>query len=90
MRATSVCAQIPREVSERAIYYYANHTSKPRLQEMAVRYNTAEVIDLLDEPVDMEDEPCLEGSEDDLELTLSDDEERLVHTSKIITTHKRK
>ena len=48
---------------------------------MAVRYNTSEVIELLDEPVDMEDEPCLEGSDDDLDLRLSDDEERLVHTS---------
>ena len=51
---------------------------------MAVRYNTSEVLDLLDEPVDMEDEldePCLEGSDDDLDLRLSDDEERLVDTS---------
>ena len=49
-----------------------------------MRYNTSEVIDLLDAPVDMDDEldePCLEGSDDDLDLRLSDDEERLVHTS---------
>ena len=45
---------------------------------MAVCYNTSEVIDLID---DMDDEPCLEGSDDDLDLRLSDDEERLVHTS---------
>ena len=70
-------------MSERAIYIHhllrdKNHTSKPRLQEMAVCYNTSEVIDLID---DMDDEPCLEGSDDDLDLRLSDDEERLVHTS---------
>ena len=49
-----------------------------------MRYNTSEVIDLLDGPADMDDEldePCLEGSDDDLDLRLSDDEERLVHTS---------
>ena len=51
---------------------------------MAMHYNISEVIDLLNAPADMEDEldePCLEGSGDDLDLRLSDDGERLVHTS---------
>ena len=54
---------------------------------MAMHYSTSEVIDLLDVPVDMEDvfeEPCLEVSDDDLVLSLSDDEERLVYTSKLL------
>ena len=41
-----------------------------------------EVIDLLDDPgMDTEvDEPCLEGSDDDLDMRLSDDGERLVYS----------
>ena len=31
------------------------------------------------------DEPCLEGSDDELDMRLSDDGERIVYTSMIIT-----
>ena len=48
---------------------------------MAELFCASEVIDLLD--VTMEEEPCLEGSDDDLELQLSDDEERLVHNNNV-------
>ena len=49
-----------------------------------MRYNSSEVIDLPDERVKMDDEldePCLEGSDDDLDLRLSEDEERLVNNN---------
>ena len=44
--------------------------------------DASEVIDLLDEEMtDREDEPCLEGSDDELGLSMSEDEERLVNTT---------
>ena len=36
--------------------------------------------ELTDMETELDGEPCLEGSEDDLDLRISDDEERLVHT----------
>ena len=48
---------------------------------MARFYSTTEVVELLDEEMEteMDDEPSFEGSDDDLNLHLSDEEERLVH-----------
>ena len=44
-------------------------------------FSASEVVDLLEEEMtDLEEEPCLEGSDDDLDLRISDDEERLVHS----------
>ena len=49
---------------------------------MANFYDASEVIDLLDEEMtDREDEPCLEGSDDELGLSMSEDEERFVNTT---------
>ena len=46
---------------------------------MAKLFNTSEVLELLDEEMDaIEEEPCLEGSGDELDLDISDEEERLV------------
>ena len=57
---------------------------------MANFYDASEVIDLLDEEMTdrEEDEPCLEGSDDDLGLRLSEDEERLVNTTYTIVSYK--
>ena len=45
-------------------------------------YDATEVIDPLDDMTDREeDEPCLEGSDDELGLRLCEDEERLANTT---------
>ena len=55
---------------------------------MANFYDASEVIDLLDkEMTDREDEPCLEGSDDELGLSMSEDEERLVNTTYTIESY---
>ena len=55
---------------------------------MANFYDASEVIDLLDEEMtDREDEPCLEGSDDELGLSMSEDEERLVNTTYTIESY---
>ena len=72
-RAPDDLLSTPRAIIARA-------TPLTRLQEMAY-YSASEVVDLLEEEMtDIEEEPCLEGSDDDLDLSMSDDEERLVHT----------
>ena len=43
---------------------------------MAALFDMAEVLELLDEEMDDIEEPCLEGSDDELELEISDEEER--------------
>ena len=55
---------------------------RPHPREMAEKFSTSDVVELLDDSTmsgidsELDDEPCLEGSDDDLELRLSDDEER--------------
>ena len=45
-------------------------------------YDATEVIDPLDDMTDREeDEPCLEGSDDEFGLRLCEDEERLANTT---------
>ena len=45
---------------------------------MARLYSTTEVVDLLEEEMETKmDKPCFEGSGDDMDLHISDEEERL-------------
>ena len=57
-------------------------TPPDRTSLMGNLYDATEVIDPLDDMTDREEgEPFLEGSEDELGLRLSEDEERLVNTT---------
>ena len=79
---TSAYATFVPSVSDDSYYHSLPIHCEPHLQTAPPLYDATEVIDLLDDMTDREEEePCLEGSDDELGLRLSEDEERLVNTT---------